>query len=121
MNAQEIYDKVAVHLLTQNAKSMTGELSAFGKPLCAYRSPEGLSCAAGCLLTDEEAKGLDNNRGTAWTAVKLWSTVDVSRYDEHTDLIQELQTVHDHTEVDQWGIELAKLAEKHNLSTAVLR
>lgn len=119
MNAQEIYDKVAVHLLTQNAKSMTGRKDNHGNLICAYRSPEGLSCAAGCLITDEEAEGLDDGNGKAWCAVQRRG--DFPGLKGHTTLIEELQALHDHTEVDRWGIELARLAEKHNLSTAVLR
>ena len=45
MNTQQIFDKVATHLLTQNARS-----AAEGS--CLYRSPSGLKCAVGCLISD---------------------------------------------------------------------
>lgn len=120
MNAQEIYDKVAVHLLTQNAKSKrprAGHPDA--PPVCAYRGAEGRCCAAGCLLTLEEAEKADHLDEGVWGAVI--QVMDLSRFANHTTLIEELQGVHDENEVEQWGVELAKLAEKHNLSTAVLR
>ena len=46
MNRQEVFDKVAIHLLTQNAKA----LNSGG--LCVYKTPNGLRCAVGCLIPD---------------------------------------------------------------------
>lgn len=117
MNAQEIYDKVAVHLLTQNAKSM--KRSEDDGEFCAYRGDEGRKCAAGCLLTDEEAGVADALPLSSWELAE--ERLDLSRFAEHSGLIRELQAIHDHTKVNQWGVELARLAVKHNLSTAVLR
>lgn len=116
MNAQEIFNKVATHLLTQNAQSKSG----FGNsgPGCRYRNPEGLACAAGCLLTDEEAAladGLGN-----WVQVVMSVAIDVSRYDDHTNLIQTLQSVHDRNSPHDWVKALAGVAEDHALATEVL-
>jgi hypothetical protein len=47
---QEVFDQVANHLLTQNKRSV----SATDNTLCVYRSPDGLKCAAGCLIADDE-------------------------------------------------------------------
>jgi len=50
MNKQEFFDKVARHLLTQNAKS----IEAFERNAkCLYRGPNGMKCVAGCLIPDE--------------------------------------------------------------------
>lgn len=43
---QQIFDKVAAHLLQQNAQSVSGAQ-------CMYRSPNGLMCAVGCLIDNE--------------------------------------------------------------------
>ena len=43
---QEIYDKVKAHLLAQGRPAMF-------QGSCVYRSPNGLKCAVGCLITDE--------------------------------------------------------------------
>ena len=46
-STQEVFDFVAIHLLTQNEKSGDDQV-------CYYRSPTGLKCAAGCLIADDE-------------------------------------------------------------------
>lgn len=46
MNAQEIFEKVAAHLLSQNAQA----LDKGGN--CLYRDPSGKACAVGCLIPD---------------------------------------------------------------------
>jgi hypothetical protein len=45
--AQEVFDQVATHLLTQRQRSTT-------KGNCAYRGDDGLKCAAGCLLGPDD-------------------------------------------------------------------
>ncbi len=47
MTKQEIFDKVATHLLTQNEKA----LNSVGG--CVYRTDKGLKCAVGCLIPVE--------------------------------------------------------------------
>ncbi len=47
MNRQELFTKVATHLLTQNARSLNASMQ------CAYRGANGLKCAAGALIPDE--------------------------------------------------------------------
>lgn len=45
---REIFEKVKTHLLKQMKKSCDAN-----ERVCLYRSPEGLSCAIGCLINDE--------------------------------------------------------------------
>ncbi len=52
MNRQEIFDRVATHLLTQGGKSWLVRYSSGGGE-CAYRGEKGLKCAAGILIPDE--------------------------------------------------------------------
>ena len=47
MNMQEIFDTVVTHLYTQKKRAYDME---FG---CAYRTKDGLKCAAGVLIPDE--------------------------------------------------------------------
>jgi hypothetical protein len=47
VQAQEIFDKVVDHLATQKKQSR-----ALGNGKCAYRTEDGLKCAAGCLIPD---------------------------------------------------------------------
>lgn len=46
LTRQEIFDKVSTHLLKQRARSAV-------RSQCKYRTPNGLMCAAGCLIADE--------------------------------------------------------------------
>ena len=51
MTRQEIFDKVVRHLAEQGKQaSVPGHLR---RPICKYRTPEGLSCAVGCMIEDE--------------------------------------------------------------------
>lgn len=45
MNKQEIFDKVALHLLTQGRQATDGTF-------CQYLTSDGLKCAIGCLIPD---------------------------------------------------------------------
>ena len=49
MTEQEVFNKVWDHIITQGKPSLSGE----GK--CRYRGPNGLKCAAGIFLTDEQS------------------------------------------------------------------
>lgn len=43
---QQVFDQVAGHLLTQK--------EVLPSPACFYRGPNGLKCAAGCLIANDE-------------------------------------------------------------------
>lgn len=107
--AQEVFDQVARHMLTQNMKS---EDSAGN--YCAYRGAHGLKCAAGCLIADDEYK--TSFEGDSWEAV-----ADGLQIKKHTDLITDLQTIHDNYEPDSWPWRLANLADITGLSDKVMR
>ena len=78
--AQEVFDQMATHLLTQNEKS--------AGYLFRYRLGR-LKCAAGCLISDDEYK--KSWEGRDWdTLVNLNEAPKA-----HTDLILELQRIHD--------------------------
>jgi len=50
--AQDVFDTVAVHLLTQGFMSM-GEDAQGNPKACVYRGRDGAMCAAGVLISDE--------------------------------------------------------------------
>lgn len=101
---QEVFDQVKDHLLSQNEKSVR-----FGTKECVYRGPGGLTCAAGCLIGDDEydTKFEDNT----WYALHVDKLVP----DEHYDLILKLQSIHDNEEPQDWPDKLEELATKHGL------
>ena len=91
MTKQEIFDKVAKHLLTQGVRSVDG---ANGR--CMYRGTNGTKCAAGCLIPDDKY----DNRFER----KAWSSIadKFPELIEHEHLIQQLQIVHDSCAPEQW-------------------
>lgn len=124
MTKQEIFDKVATHLLTQNIKSLRDVTSCEDGVLysgCAYRGDNGTKCAIGCLIPDEaylhEIEGSTCRSGAVVELLK-------SLYDFHTEyqmsFLRQLQIVHDRSPVDMWKYQLKHLAEDHMLDASVL-
>lgn len=101
--AQEVFNQVKNHLLTQNVKSE-------GLNGCRYKEEDtNLKCAAGCLISDDEYNS--NFEGNSWECLIEKEYVP----DTHRNLIRELQEIHDFDEAIEWEYSLEKLAKKHNL------
>ena len=99
---QQIFDFVAKHLLEQNRKSML-------QGNCKYRGADGLECAAGCLIGDDEYTEEMENKG--WFALTANKVVPK----DHCRLICDLQTVHDGYYPEEWRMHLRQLALDHGL------
>lgn len=104
---QEVFDQVKNHLLTQNAPS----LQLGSNTLCQYRGHNGLKCAAGCLISDEEYFREMESNGT-------WEVLVDKKIapKEHEYLISSLQNIHDCYTPNCWEGELKKLADKSGLT-----
>ena len=106
--AQEVFDQVKNHLINQ------GEQSLNSGGLCVYRNANGLSCAAGCLISQEEySPDFETNLWGDLITMRLVSSA-------HSDLIGELQQIHDQWgENEEEGMNMADLlagcAENHGL------
>lgn len=123
MNKQEIFNRVATHLLTQNAKS--NELE--NPTVCLYRGANGTSCAIGCLITDEAYSVDLEGHGSASSTIRkalacsgiemdaMSYDIDVISYDTDVELLRDLQYIHDAYEVIRWREKLVEIAEKHGL------
>lgn len=104
---QEIFDHIALHLLTQNKTSFLKESD---DSACAYRSYNGLKCAAGCLMSDlEYSKEFE---GITW--LELSSMGKVPK--EHARLISDLQKIHDTVLPENWPRSILMTAVEHGLS-----
>lgn len=112
--AQEVFDQVATHLLTQMAVSREGSVGS----RCLYRSPTGLACAAGCLIADDEYDPVfdTSGDGTSWGGLIYADMVP----NTHQGLVGELQDVHDQFSPNEWLDELRAVAECRGLNTTVL-
>ena len=107
--AQEVFDQVAKHLLTQMKKSAS-ESAPDSKDYCMYRGFDGTKCAAGCLISDDEYKLEFENLN--------WSHLSSTNYlvpKEHCKLIKQLQNIHDCYEPEDWRVRLNNLAKNNHL------
>ena len=103
--AQEVFDQVAAHLLTQGQKSEGRDEN------CLYRGPDGLKCAAGCLIADDE---YDNEmEGRAWS-------VTVGFPPAHSELIRALQFIHDGWPCEEWPTKIKGVASNFGLSALIV-
>ena len=107
---QEVFDQVKNHLLKQNARS--GVLGERWK--CKYRGLDGLKCAAGCLISDEEYKPKMESR--TWYGLIYNGLIKETQHDV---LIKKLQIIHDDTDVENWEKDLKELAKEHGLEYEV--
>lgn len=118
LNEQAIFDYVAEKLLWQNEKSFRPNLADF----CAYRSSNGLKCAAGWMIPDEVYKR--SMEGQAISAVLDPTTTGyvpaLAPLRPFTALLEMLQAVHDDHLVNEWREKLRNVALKRNLNTNVL-
>lgn len=105
--AQEVFDQVAIHLLTQKKESILDYR-------CMYRAGE-LMCAAGCLIGENEynAEKMENFN---WETLVCNNIVPLA----HHALICELQRIHDTIMPYRWAQFLRLLAAEYRLSPAVV-
>lgn len=120
---QDIFDRVARHLMTQKVRC--GATNENGDWQCLYRGrgkAEGLRCAAGCLIDDEHYKtSLENGPATARdVASAICGSLGIPYRDYPAGLLLSLQKLHDECEPDNWRKLLAAAAALNNLSPAVL-
>lgn len=106
---QEIFDKVVTHLFTQKVKCVDD------KGRCVYRF-NGLSCAAGCLIPDEEYN--PSLEGTSINFLINDGTV-LQNYKNNSEIIKKLQKIHDFMETNDKNEFDLKLLSNELIKTAV--
>lgn len=103
MTEQDIFDKVTEHLLTQNQRASNGVL-------CQYRTENGLKCAVGCLIPDEQYSYELEYRPIWFLGDKI-SPI----FHKYHDLLTLLQQIHDRINVEGWKNALKSLANERQL------
>lgn len=122
---QETFDKVALHLLTQNGRAEDGD----GQ--CMYWEREsGRQCAVGCLIPKNEYKKEFEGRvlfefdatHRIPTEPKVPSIVGQFMKDKGYDLslLYDMQNIHDTDTVAHWKRKLLELGSRNNLLTTVI-
>lgn len=127
MNAQELFDTSALHMLCQGEKS-TGVVG--GLESCMLHSSDGRRCAIGCLIPDHiytatlegssvldilAAAGGSNKMADRDVRLNARQARFFSEWLEHGDLLYELQCTHDAFSVEDWLVRLRRTAVKHGL------
>lgn len=105
---QQVFDKVAAHLLTQKRRAQVDSR-------CKYRAVldngEVLKCAAGCLIPDEEYT--PNFEGkTVYGHISSEGGWSFEGAVQNVAFLFALQTIHDMHPPEEWLVEFATLAQK---------
>lgn len=129
MNTQELFSKIANHLLAQNCLSEDTDG-------CVYRAPNGMKCALGILITDEvyasyerdddpeedEVPHTTNNilEGGSMLyneCVRKAVETSIGRTLEETEvlLLCALQQTHDSNEPSHWRSDLLSVSKEFEL------
>lgn len=107
---QAIFNKVVKHLLTQNKKAQ----DAFNR--CRYRTPDGLTCAVGCLIKNNAYMStIEFLKATHPNVEACLVKSGVGITEGKRFLLQSLQYVHDEEVVDNWPFALLQVAEHYEL------
>lgn len=107
--AQEVFTHVAKHLLKQDEQAVINLSNDEEGPMtCAYRAPDGMQCAAGCLIGADQYK--PEFEGKLWLSV-----AKILNLTKHSDLIRALQKIHDTTAPRLWRDELETVARFYAL------
>jgi hypothetical protein len=101
---EQVFEQIARHMLKQWRKS-----TALGSNRCAYRGAQGLTCAAGCLISDDEYDPRWEAR--SWTSLAMSQEVPA----DYSTLIRRLQVIHDSREVREWPGALLDAARAYNI------
>ena len=100
---QEIYDRVCVHLFNQGQRAYDSDASIYGT--CMYRTKDGLKCAVGCLIEDDEySKNFEGDNVRGILGKGTLSTFKNFSW-ENVVILKSLQELHDN--VASWTSELA--------------
>lgn len=113
--AQEIFNKVAAHLLKQGRPAREEDR-------CRYRTTDGLSCAVGCLIPDELYSPSFEGSGASKVIRELYARGHADWY-EHQALLEGFQWAHDENcpledgsfDLKTLRTRLAQLAERFKL------
>jgi len=112
MNRQEVFDKVATHLLTQKVKSDENGY-------CMYRGPNGLKCAIGCLIPDDMFMPYFNGCDVNGLPLKIIMHIG-ARNNEDLLFLSRLQLIHDNHAPNEWKNLLYDFANRNHLAWTCL-
>lgn len=108
MTNQEAFDTMVRHLRKQGRKSQDDE-----RQTCLYRGPNGLKCAVGALIPDEEYRPEWDEKGmSASKIVKCCHALQ----GVDSNLLSIMQTIHDHCSITNWEAHFKSTASNYGLT-----
>lgn len=102
---QQAFDIMVSHLRAQQCRS-ADEIRT-----CLYRGPNGLKCAVGVLIPDDQYSPAFEG----WRVSEILDKVP-ALHGSNFKLLRDMQIVHDVWHVEKWEECFAKVARMHNLS-----
>lgn len=115
MNNQELFNRVAIHLIKQGRRSICTK----DENICAYRGANGLKCAGGALIHDEHYHYDLENKVVNQPSVRA-ALFKSGISEDQLNLVIRLQSIHDNTRSQYWMRELTASADNYNLSIKAL-
>lgn len=120
---RDVFNTIQAHLLKQNARSMgeydSAEFTGEDNP-CMYRNEDGLSCAVGCLITDDNYdKTIEGMGMTPSVLTAIESSLDIEVDQPLRTMLTELQHLHDSVDVGLWKNELIDLEDTLTLNGTI--
>lgn len=114
MTKQEVFDKVATHLLAQGRTSYIRP----GSKMCAYRSDDGGMCAAGKLIDGENyCRSMEGKRADVPPVMRALLASGVNMLDTAIrGMVLELQAMHDTRPPESWPNHLSTIARQYNVN-----
>ena len=106
MTNQEAFDVMVRHLRKQGRQARRD----IGGP-CRYRAENGLKCAVGALIPDDEySRSLEfHGVGEIYADVPSLQSIAL-------DLLEEMQMIHDHDQVSTWEDSFSAAAKRLGLT-----
>ena len=115
LTLHQIFDKAAVHLLTQKVKSFDI------RGLCAYRGDNKTMCAAGVFIDDEYyTKSMEGKTVSNPLVEKALKNSGYPDTNSSLNLLLDLQNIHDDVYSCDWFDSLCFLAKENRLNTNAL-
>lgn len=103
-NPQVVFDTVCEHALKQNERCKNE------KNYCMYRNEHGMKCFGGALIPDDQY--YPNMEGLTWDGLISRHYVSI----ENSDLIEQLQIIHDTKPTKKWAESLRELGKSFKLN-----
>lgn len=127
ISKQELFDRVAAHLLTQRERCMDADGA------CAYRGHDGMRCAVGIFIQEDKykpefegengasvLKACGYNTGTILGPLFGNPSLNSVTMNKLGRLVRQLQVTHDDYPLEDWKVQLASIARAFKLDPSIL-